>query len=268
MNPSRSCLYGPFPSRRLGWSLGVDMLPEEKTCTYNCVYCEIGETVKGNLVDPLYRLRYPPPVGFAEELAMILQRPFRIDSITFGYNGEPTLNELMLDYLQIIRDTVESLPIRASPPIYTVFTNSSTLGSITIRKHLAQFDRVLAKLDTGTESVYQNTNRPHAKCPSIQETINNLALFRSELSIPHRLVLQCLFYDRVDSKNSTNIGSDILSALAQAIQYIRPHEVQVYTVARMPAEFSIIPVSTEGQQEIVQQLTNQVDDPSIPIISY
>ena len=95
----REYTYGPFQSRRLGLSLGVNVLSNYKLCTFNCVYCEIGLTVKDNLVSPKYRINLPPSPNFRKELISILKFFPHLNSITFGYNGEPTLNENLLDFL-------------------------------------------------------------------------------------------------------------------------------------------------------------------------
>ncbi|MCK4383459.1 MAG: radical SAM protein, partial [Candidatus Lokiarchaeota archaeon] len=82
--------YGPFQSRRLGLSLGINVLSSHKLCTYNCVYCEIGLTRRENLVSPEYRIKLPPTPKFRKELKSMLRYVPHLNSITFGYNGEPT----------------------------------------------------------------------------------------------------------------------------------------------------------------------------------
>lgn len=78
----RAYTYGPFPSRRLGLSLGVDILPRTKLCTYNCVYCEIGSTEKNQLVSPEHRIKMPPSPNFRNELKSILTYFPHLNSIT------------------------------------------------------------------------------------------------------------------------------------------------------------------------------------------
>ncbi len=80
----REYTYGPFQSRRLSLSLGVDILPKFKLCTYNCVYCEIGSTDK--LVSPEYRIKTPPSINFRKELKDILKYVPHLNSITFLTN--------------------------------------------------------------------------------------------------------------------------------------------------------------------------------------
>jgi wyosine [tRNA(Phe)-imidazoG37] synthetase (radical SAM superfamily) len=145
----REYTYGPYPSRRLGLSLGVNVLPTTKTCTFDCVYCEIGRTEK--LVDSDFRLSLPPSRNFEKELRDILKFFPHLDSITFGYNGEPTLNDNLIDFYEIAFKVRENLQWKKDPPLITIFTNSTTLNSREVRKTLANFDLVLAKLDAATQ---------------------------------------------------------------------------------------------------------------------
>ncbi|KKL84102.1 hypothetical protein LCGC14_1968120, partial [marine sediment metagenome] len=119
--------YGPFQSRRLGLSLGVDILSTHKLCTYNCVYCEIGLTKKENLVSPEFRIKIAPTHKYRKELKSILIYFPHLNSITFGYNGEPTLNENLLDFLNITKEVRSELTWENKKPTLTLFTNSSTL---------------------------------------------------------------------------------------------------------------------------------------------
>ena len=79
--------YGPFQSRRLGLSLGINLLPDYKLCTFDCVYCEIGRTNKKFLVSPKYRIQLKPTLKFRKELTSVLIHFPHLNSITFGYNG-------------------------------------------------------------------------------------------------------------------------------------------------------------------------------------
>ena len=130
----REYTYGPFRSRRLGLSLGINVLANYKLCTYNCVYCEIGLTKKENLASPNYRIKLPPSSNFRKELKSILTYVPHLNSITFGYNGEPTLNENLLDFLEIAADVRSKLTWTNEKPLLTLFTNSSTLHDEKIRE--------------------------------------------------------------------------------------------------------------------------------------
>ncbi|GAH30755.1 unnamed protein product, partial [marine sediment metagenome] len=175
----RQYTYGPFGSRRLGLSLGVDILPKNKLCTYNCVYCEIGPTKK--VFSPKYRINAPPSSNFRKELKDILKYVPHLNSITFGYNGEPTLNENLLDFYTITLDVRRDLKWTNEPPITTLFTNSSTLHSDEIRERVKHFDLVLAKLDAATENDFTNTNRPHKESPDVNTIVESLIKLRKDM---------------------------------------------------------------------------------------
>ena len=186
----RKYTYGPFQSRRLGLSLGVNILPKYKLCTYNCVYCEIGITDK--LVSSLFRFKNPPSLHFRKELIDILKFFPHLNSITFGYNGEPTLNENLLDFYKIAYDVRDRLKWTDKMPNLTLFTNSSTLYLEEIRERVKQFDVVLAKLDVATEDDFQRTNSPHKEAPSIETIIDSLRKLKKEMPTNHKLAIQSL----------------------------------------------------------------------------
>ena len=126
----RQYTYGPFGSRRLGLSLGISILLNYKVCSYDCVYCEIGATNKENLVSPKFRIKLPPTSDFRNELNSILKYVPHLKSLSFtGYQGEPTLNENLLDFYKITLDVRRDLKWTNEPPLITLFTNSSTLYS-------------------------------------------------------------------------------------------------------------------------------------------
>ena len=154
----RKYTYGPFQSRRLGLSLGVDVLQKPKICTYNCVYCEIGLTDK--LVSPEYRFSAPPSHGFGKELKDILKFFPNLRSVSFGHLGEPTLNENLLDFLKIAKDVRSELSWEKVKPVFTLFTNSSTLHFNDIRERVKQFELVLAKIDVGIDIDFRRIMRP------------------------------------------------------------------------------------------------------------
>ena len=170
----REYTYGPFQSRRLKLSLGVDVLPRKKICTYDCVYCEIGSTGKSQLVSPEFRIKAPPSSNFRKELISILKYVPHLNSITFGYNGEPTLNESLLEFHKIAREVRESLEWTNNKPNLTLFTNSSTLHFEEVRERVKQFDLVLAKLDAGDDENFQRMNRPYEDLPNLEVIIDSL----------------------------------------------------------------------------------------------
>ncbi|MHA1733889.1 MAG: radical SAM protein [Promethearchaeota archaeon] len=243
--------YGPFMSRRLGLSLGVNVLfngASSKRCTYSCVYCEIGRTRDNELTGPDHVVDVKPG-GFREELAPILSNLPEIDSVTFGYNGEPTLNPNLGAFLDVALEVRDSLG-RDRVPKMTVFTNSSTVTRPEVRKTLARFDLVLAKLDVGTQADFLRVDRPHGQVPPIGEIVKGLTSLKSEVEAPHQLALQSLFFS---SSNPKVVGNDqpaSVAAWASQVERISPYMVQIYTIAREPAEKFVRALSKQKLNEI------------------
>lgn len=260
--------YGPFSSRRLGLSLGINVLPNYKLCTFNCVYCEIGITKEEGLVSPDFRIKLPPTSKFSSELSSLLPHFPHLDSITFGYNGEPTLNENLLDYLKIASIARNKVNWLDEKPKLTLFTNASTLLSKEIRDGVKQFEVVLAKLDVATIEDFRRINRPHPNTPKIERIIDSLVKLRSEMPDNHDLVIQSLIInsyreDFIPNNNLLNIKK-----LAYALKRIKPNKVQIYSTARIPAEYFVYAIDEERKKEIVKFIEEIVQDTNIQIKYY
>ncbi|TFG27810.1 MAG: hypothetical protein EU532_06600 [Promethearchaeota archaeon] len=258
--------YGPFQSRRLGLSLGVNILPEYKLCTFNCVYCEIGSTDK--LVSPKFRIKSPPSPKFRKELKDILKFVPHLNSITFGYNGEPTLNESLLDFHKIALDVREEMEWTNDKPILTLFTNSSTLFLPEIREKVKQFDLVLAKLDAAIHQDFKRTNSPHPETPPIEMIIDSLLKLKQEMPRNHKLAIQSLIYNSYKDEFKSNNNTENISKLAQAIKRIKPDIVQIYSIARIPANYFVFSIDEDQKKAIVEKLKETVNDKNIEISYY
>ncbi|MBY8985212.1 MAG: hypothetical protein KGD65_09105 [Candidatus Lokiarchaeota archaeon] len=260
--------YGPFRSRRLGLSLGINVLPNYKLCTFNCVYCEIGITEEGNLVSPEFRINLPPSTVFRKELTSILTQVPHLDSITFGYNGEPTLNGNLLDFLNIAIDVRNKLNWTKEKPKLTLFTNSSTLYFDDIRKRVGQFEFVLAKLDAATSVDLKRTNRPHLNSQDIELIISSLVKLRLEMPENHELAIQTLLFNSYKEDFIPNNNLQNLNKLGHAIKRIKPNFVQIYSTARIPAEYYVYSIDKSRREEIAKYLEDLIQDKSIKINVY
>ena len=225
-------IFGPVPSRRLGLSLGVDVLPikEYKTCNMNCIYCELGKGQKTYVRAPS-----PPPWQeiILEISEYISSTDQRFDFLTFTASGEPTLHP---DLEKIISEAKNL----TSKPI-TILTNSSRVIDLRVRQALKLADIVLPSLDTANQITFQKINRPH---PSIRiaKIIEGLVTLRKEMS--GQMWLEILF---VKGLNDTQ---DELLALKKAVDVIQPHRIQLNTVARPPAESWARPISSKAMEDI------------------
>ncbi|NHJ22042.1 MAG: radical SAM protein [Candidatus Lokiarchaeota archaeon] len=261
----RQYTYGPFNSRRLGLSLGVDILPKYKLCTFNCVYCEIGPTYQ--VVSPRDRIKAPPSSNYRKELKEILKFVPHLNSITFGYNGEPTLNDNLLDFFKITLDVRNELKWDKKPPLITLFTNSTTLYLEEIRNRVRHFDLVLAKLDAATNEDLRRTNRPHEDCPNIEIIVDSLIKLRKEMP-EKKLAIQCLISKSYREDYISNNNKENIEQLAYVIKKINPNIVQLYSIARIPSEYYVFAIDEQRKKEIVKVFREIINNDLIEINYY
>lgn len=204
-------LFGPVPSRRLGISLGVDLVPH-KVCSLDCVYCECGATTKLTLDRKEYIL-YDRVI---KELDHYFTHNPDPDYITFSGSGEPTLNVRFGDVMEFIKQRKPDIPV-------AVLTNGTLLHQEQIRKELLKADVVLPSLDAATESTFRKLNRPHHDL-NLEEYIRGLEQFRKEYS--GKLWLEVLIIPGYNN-DETN-----LNHLKAAFQKIQPDKIQLNTLDR------------------------------------
>ena len=162
-------LFGPVPSRRLGISLGVDLVPM-KTCTLNCVYCECGRTT--HLA--LERKEYVPFDAVKEELTHYFSHNPGPDYVTFSGSGEPTLNSRIGDVVHSIKNQTSDIPI-------AVLTNGTLLFQKQTCDDIRDATVVIPSLDAATEKVFRKINQPHPQL-KIDTIIRGLVQFRKDYS--------------------------------------------------------------------------------------
>ncbi|HPC98556.1 MAG TPA: radical SAM protein [Bacteroidales bacterium] len=221
-------VFGPVKSRRLGVSLGINLLPcNKKFCNFSCIYCECGWTPQpGDERSPL-----PTREEVYESLASKLQEMkvnnLRADVITYAGNGEPTLHP---EFHQIIDDSI-ALRNRYSPGTkIAVLSNATTITKPSVRSALMKVDMNILKLDSARDETIQLHNQPRVKI-SAEELINNLASFNG------KVIIQTLFLrGRYNGKVIDNTTPDEIEAWLKALTRIRPEEVMIYTIARATPE--------------------------------
>jgi len=204
-------LFGPVPSRRLGMSLGVDLVPK-KVCSLDCVYCEVGKTTKLTLE----RMEYINIHKIKNELTEYFKTQPDPDYITFSGSGEPTLNIYIGEILQFIKKIKPGIPI-------AVLTNGTLLFDKNVREALLLADVVLPSLDSATEDVFQKINRP-VKTLRIDKYIQGLVDFRKEFKGEIWLEIFVL--------PGFNDAENELAALNKVILKIKPESVQLNTLDR------------------------------------
>jgi wyosine [tRNA(Phe)-imidazoG37] synthetase (radical SAM superfamily) len=228
----KNLIYGPVPSRRLGLSLGVDLVPY-KVCSYNCIYCQIGVTPETTII----RKPYIPADEIISQLSVKLKEGIAPDYITLGGSGEPTLNS----DIGVIIDRIKSL---TDIPI-AVLTNGGMLYDPSIREALARADVVLPSFDACDKSMFYAINRPHPGI-SFKEMADGLISFRKEYAGPTWLEIFI-----VEGLNDTEAH---MKSFAQWIEKIRPDKVHVNTAVRPAAEKSVKPVLNDKLQNLCRIL--------------
>lgn len=222
-------LFGPVPSRRLGISLGVDLVPM-KTCTLNCIYCECGKT--SHLT--LERKEYVSFNAVKKELTHYFTHHARPDYITFSGSGEPTLNSKLGDVIHFLKDRVPDIPV-------AVLTNGTLFSQKQVRAEVKEAALVIPSLDAATETIFSKINRPspHLRLDTI---INGLIRFRKEYT--GKIWLEIFI---VPGMNDT--GQE-LTALKQAIEKIKPDQLQLNTLDR-PGSISTLRTANREELERV-----------------
>ena len=222
-------LYGPVPSRRLGRSLGVDLVPH-KICTYNCIYCQIGKTTEKTLT----RKEYVPVKEIMEEVKQFLNEgTSSIDHLSLTGSGEPTLHSQIRSVIQGIK-AITSIPV-------AVITNGSLLYEEEVRQDLLRADLVLPSLDAVSSEVFRKINRPHSGI-SVDKVIEGMIEFRKVYK--GQIWLEILFCKGVNDRQSEII------LMKKAVDRIRPDRIHLNTVVRPPFEKWAVPLKQETMEEI------------------
>ncbi len=223
-------LFGPVPSRRLGISLGVDLVPM-KTCSLNCIYCECGRTTKLTLS----RRNYVPLADVKTELLHYLSNHPKPDYITFSGSGEPTLNTSIGEFIQFILSHESGIPI-------AVLTNGTLLFDPQVREELKPASMVMPSLDAATDKIFRKINRPHPHLP-VERMLDGLIKFRKEFK--GQIWLEIFI---VPGINDTELE---LTALKLAVQKISPDRVQLNTLDRPGPVSSIRAATPEELKQII-----------------
>lgn len=228
MNAAGHAVFGPVPSRRLGRSLGIDLVPF-KTCSYDCIYCQLGRTTDLT-VD---RREYVPLEKVLADVRASLSR--RPDYITLSGSGEPTLYSRLGELIAGIREMTD-IPV-------AVLTNGSLLNRPEIRRELAAAELLIPSLDAGDTAVFETVNRPHRSI-DYEATVEGLAAMRREFDGHFWLEVFVL-------NGYTGLPAQV-ATLVDQVRRIRPERVQLNTVCRPPAEDYAAGIPPERMAELAR----------------
>ena len=224
-------LFGPVPSRRLGISLGVDLVPH-KVCTLNCVYCEVGRTT----LLTLKRKEYVPIDAVIAELDEYLAQSPDLDFVTFSGQGEPTLNSGVGKVIDHIKDRYPRYKV-------AILTNGTLFWDGTVRREVLRADVILPDLDAVSQIVFQKLNRPHHDLDNA-EIIAGLKELRQEFS--GKIYMEVFMVEGLNDSDSE------LALLREALLQLEPDIVQLNTLDRPGTESWVQPMPRARLRQIAQ----------------
>jgi len=238
MNDSKY-IFGPVPSRRLGRYLGIDLVPY-KTCTFDCIYCDLGRTTHKTIS----RQPYVSPEEIRRELDIALSGlASKPDYITLFGSGDPTLNQNIGEIIRSIKDLTSIIPL-------AVLTNGSLLFQEEVRNSLLDADVVLPSLDAVAPFLFEHINRPHPSL-RIEEIILGLIQFRNQYR--GEIWLKILFCRGV------NDGNEEIDKFKKVIENIQPDKIQLNTPVRPSAEDFAFPLTPTKLEQIRKRLGDKAE---------
>ncbi|MBN2546370.1 MAG: radical SAM protein [Spirochaetes bacterium] len=230
-------IFGPVPSRRLGYSLGVDVIPY-KTCSFDCIYCELGKTTNNTIE----RKEYIPSINLKIELKKKLESGLKIDYITFSGSGEPTLYSRLKELIDFIKETT-NIPV-------ALLTNGSLLWNKNVQKDIKNIDLVIPSLDAGNEKNYKFVNRPH-KNLEFKKVVDGLINFSYQFK--NKIWLEILVL-----KNITDSEEEIIQ-IADYTKKMHLDKIQLNSAYRPGTESYAKPVSFKKMNQMKKYFTHKVE---------
>jgi wyosine [tRNA(Phe)-imidazoG37] synthetase (radical SAM superfamily) len=217
-------VFGPVKSRRLGVSLGINLLPvEAKYCTFNCIYCECGWTHEKIQGDRKLPARELVRKKLEEKLKSMKETGMRPDAITFAGNGEPTIHP---EFPEIFEDAIHLKDKYFPEAKVSVLSNASTLDKPGIFQALKKSGNSILKLDAGTEKMFRLINNPRSGI-----TLHSIVEKLKELN--GELIIQTLFLRGIlDGKKIDNTAEPEISRWLEHIRDINPKYVMIYPIDR------------------------------------
>ena len=233
--------YGPIHSRRLGTSLGVELMPlEHKLCTFNCVYCECGWN------EPANHPKLPSREEVRAALDAKLKENLPLDVITFSGNGEPTLHP---DFLGIIKDTISLRDQYCPKAKVSVLSNSTQLGRPDVVKALRLCDNRILKLDAATDEMMRRIDLPVNEHLDVATIIDWLKQFNGDF-----ILQTCFLKGMHNGLILDNTTSEELSAWYQVVDELHPKQIMIYVIDRKTPEEHLEKIPREKMESIAAPL--------------
>ncbi len=243
-------VFGPVMSRRLGVSLGINVLPiNRKICSFNCIYCECGWTEKASIP----KEEFPPMAliidALERKILELINDNILPDSITFAGNGEPTLYP---DFPEIVTKVIELRDKYLPKTLITLLSNATTIRDKAIEEALLNIDQNILKLDAGEELLFKFINRPE-KSVKKDNLVENIAAFKG------KVIIQSLFLKGImpDGTIFDNTTQQALNEWIADIKKINPLFVMIYSIARTTPLKGIEKINKATLYDISRQLISE-----------
>lgn len=239
-------IFGPIRSRRLGISLGINLLPlNKKVCTFNCIYCECGWTPEGAEQETGFPSKEDVVRYLEEKLSSMKEKKAMLTTITFAGNGEPTLHP---DFAAIVDNTILLRNKYYPFANIAVLSNASTAGKESVSTALRKIDQSILKLDAGTEESFRQINQPRTRI-SLKQVLNNLKQFQG------KLIIQTLFVrGLVNGKTFDNTTEEEVSQWLQHLKWLKPEVVMIYPIARATPAAGLEKIPQEELMQIAARV--------------
>ena len=216
-----SIVYGPIRSRRLGVSLGINLMPTTaKLCTFDCVYCECGWNQL--VLHPSLPTREEVRIALASQLSTAVEP---IDVITFSGNGEPTLHP---DFLGIIQDTCALRDQYCPKAKVSVLSNSTQLGRTDVIEALRLCDNRILKLDSAIDATMRLIDKPVNAQLTVKQIAQWLSIFDGDFTLQ-----TCFLRGEYQGQIIDNTTSEELTAWYEMVDYLHPKQVMIYVIDRV-----------------------------------
>ena len=239
-------IFGPIRSRRLGISLGVNLLPlNSKHCSFNCLYCECGWTGPASEKCLTHPTRKEIRDSLEHKLKSMAAKKAMLTTITFAGNGEPTLHP---EFPAIIDDTIALRDALYPAAKISVLSNASTAGDEAVSGALKKVELNILKLDAGTEETFQRINNPGIPI-TLQQVLQNLERFEG------KMIIQTLFVrGHFGGKAFDNTTDSEVEQWLGHIARLRPQSVMIYPIARATPTEDVQKVEPEKLEEIARKV--------------
>lgn len=238
-------VFGPIFSRRLGSSLGVNVLPSVgKLCNFDCVYCECGWNKDGAVEGRRFPDLHEVKQALEAKIRKASEEGVPVDSITFSGNGEPTMHP---DFAKIIDATLRLRDEFFPQAKVSVLSNATLLGRDDVREALMRVDNPILKIDASSQELVQQINKPVGTY-CLDSVLENMKKFDGQF------ILQTMF---LRSQEFDTVASGALEAWMDIVRMLKPRQVMVYTIDRETPDKSLGKYTVEEMTAMVQPLLDE-----------